>query len=106
MLPVPGKQKPPPRVGKRFQDRFEAAPGKKVKKPAGLQMRPTWLRQDRQGVNPEVCCSDTGLSGMASAAMQALRPLTAMTLPRDPTQMVKEWGPRLSGHRRAGEEAE
>ncbi len=29
---------------------------------------------------------------MASAAVQALRQLTAMTSSRDPTWMVKEWG--------------
>jgi hypothetical protein len=35
-----------------------------------------------------------GLSGMAFAAMQALRWLSATTLSRDLTQMVKERGPR------------
>ncbi len=29
-VPVPGVQKPPRRVGKRFRDRLVAAPGKKV----------------------------------------------------------------------------
>jgi hypothetical protein len=36
--PVPGVQKPPRQVGKRFRDRLVAAPEKKVKKPAGLRM--------------------------------------------------------------------
>jgi hypothetical protein len=55
-LPVPGKQKPPCRVGKRLQDRFVAAPEKKkVKKPAGLKTRPAWLRQDCLGANLVVC---------------------------------------------------
>jgi hypothetical protein len=45
--PVPGMQKPPRWVEKRFQDRLMAAPKKKkVKKPAGLKTRPAWLRQD------------------------------------------------------------
>jgi hypothetical protein len=33
--PVPGVQKPPRRVGKRFQDHLVAAPEEKVKKPVG-----------------------------------------------------------------------
>ncbi len=49
---VPGVQKPPRRVGKRFQDRHVAAPEKrKVKKPVGLKTRPPWLRQERLGAN-------------------------------------------------------
>ncbi len=35
-----------------------------------------------------------GLQGVASAAVQALRRLTATTSSRDLTRMVKEWGPR------------
>jgi hypothetical protein len=66
--PVPGVQKPPRRVGKRFRDRLMAAPGKvKVKKPAGLQTRPPWLRQGRLGASPAVC---RGVAGC-----QAWRPL-------------------------------
>jgi hypothetical protein len=54
-LPVPGVQKPPCRVGKRFRDCFVVAPEKKkVKKPAGLKMRPAWLLRDLLGVNPVV----------------------------------------------------
>ncbi len=53
--PVPGVQKPPHRVGKRFWDRHVAAPERKVKKPAGLKMRPAWLWQDHLGANPAVC---------------------------------------------------
>jgi hypothetical protein len=34
--PVPGMQKPPHRVGKRFRDRLEGAPEGKVEIPAGL----------------------------------------------------------------------
>jgi hypothetical protein len=49
--PVQGVQKPPRWVGKRFQDHFVAAPEKKAKKPAGLKMRPAWLRQGRLGAN-------------------------------------------------------
>ncbi len=49
--PVPGVQKPPRWVGKRFQDRLLAASEVKVKKLAGLKMRPAWLRQDRLGAS-------------------------------------------------------
>jgi hypothetical protein len=35
-----------------------------------------------------------GLPGVASTAVQAFRRLTATTSSRDPTLMVKEWGPR------------
>jgi hypothetical protein len=41
--PVPGMQKPPRRVGKRFHDRLVVAPEVKVKQPAGLKTRPAWL---------------------------------------------------------------
>ncbi len=58
--PVPGIQKPPRQEGKRFKDRLVAAPEKKVKKPAGLKMRPAWLRQGRLGANPVICRGDTG----------------------------------------------
>jgi hypothetical protein len=59
--PVPGVQKPPRRVGKRFRDRRVAAPMKrKVKRPAGLRTRPAWLRQDRLGASPAVCHGDAG----------------------------------------------
>jgi hypothetical protein len=50
--PVPGVQKPPRRVGKRFRDRHVAAPEKKVKRLAGLKTRPAWLRQDQPGREP------------------------------------------------------
>ncbi len=57
---VPGVQKPPCRVGKRFRDRLVVAPKKKkVKKSAGLKTRParqsavaTWAA--RHGVH---CCA-------------------------------------------------
>ncbi len=58
--PVPCVQKPPRWVGKRFWDRLVAEPEGKVKKPAGLKTRPTWLRQDRLGANPAVCRDNTG----------------------------------------------
>ncbi len=58
--PVPGMQKPPRQVGKRFRDRLVAAPERKVKKPAGLKTRPAWLRQDHLGVNPAVYRGDAG----------------------------------------------
>ncbi len=46
-LPVPGMQKPPRWVGKRFRNRHVVAPIKrKVKKPAGLKSRPAWLQLD------------------------------------------------------------
>jgi hypothetical protein len=61
VLPVPGMQKPSRRVGKRFRDRLVAAPERKVKKPAGLKTRTTWLRQDRLGAR------------WSAAAMQAAR---------------------------------
>jgi hypothetical protein len=50
-----------------------------------------------------------GLPGMASAAVQALRQLTATTSSRDPTRMVKEQGcgaERRRGHHRAAEGVE
>jgi hypothetical protein len=65
--PVPGVQKPPHRIGKRFQDRCVAAPEKrKVKKPAGLKTRPPWLRQERLGVNPAVCRGDADCQAWCS----------------------------------------
>ncbi len=51
--PVPGMQKPPHRVGKRFRDHLEAAL-KEVKIPAGLKTRPSWRQQDRLGACPAV----------------------------------------------------
>jgi hypothetical protein len=59
-LPVPGVQKPPRRVGKRFRDHLVAAPEENVKKTAGLKTRPTWLWQDRLGANLAVCHGDSG----------------------------------------------
>jgi hypothetical protein len=44
--PVPGVQKPPCRVGKRFRDRLVAAPEGKVKKPAGLKTKLTEINID------------------------------------------------------------
>ncbi len=59
--PVLGVQKPPCRVRKRFQDCHVAAPMKeKAKKLAGLKTRPAWLRQDRLGASPAVCCGNAG----------------------------------------------
>ncbi len=59
--PVPGVQKPPRWVGKQFRDRLVAVLEKeKVKRPAGLRTRPAWLRQDRLGASPAVCCGDAG----------------------------------------------
>jgi hypothetical protein len=58
--PVPGVQKPPRRVGKRFWNRLVAVLEEKVKKPAGLKTRPAWLRQGRLGANPVVCRGDAG----------------------------------------------
>jgi hypothetical protein len=56
VLPVPGVQKPPCRVGKLFWDRLVAAPmKKKAKKPAGLK-----TRQDRLGMGPAVCRDNAG----------------------------------------------
>ncbi len=65
--PVPGVQKPPCRVGKRFQDRLVAAPEKeKLKRPAGLITRPGWLRRDRLGPSPAVCHGDAGCQAWRS----------------------------------------
>ncbi len=58
-LPVPGMQKPPRQVGKWFLDRLVAVPDK-VKNPAGLETRPAWLRPDRLGASPAVCCGVAG----------------------------------------------
>jgi hypothetical protein len=58
--PVPGMQKPSRRVGKRFWDRLVAVLEKKVKKPAGLKTRPTWLLQDCLGADLAVCRGNKG----------------------------------------------
>ncbi len=58
--PIPGVQKPPRQVGKRFRDRLEAVPEGKVEIPKGLKMRPPWLRQDYLGANPAVFRSGSG----------------------------------------------
>jgi hypothetical protein len=109
-LPVPGVQKPPRQVGKRFRDRRVAAPEKrKVKRPAGLKTRPACLRQDCLGASPAVCCGDAGCLVTRAEAVQALKRLTATTLSHDPTLMVKsrgrDAGPRR-GRRRAAEGVE
>jgi hypothetical protein len=56
---VPGVQKPPCRVGKRFRDRLVVAPEEKMKKPAGLNpvescLRP-WRRSNQSGVLYPLC---------------------------------------------------
>ncbi len=61
----PGHAKPPRWVGKRFRDRLETALKRKVELPAGLKMRPAWLRQDRLGANPVVCCGDAGCQALS-----------------------------------------
>jgi hypothetical protein len=76
--PVPGVQKPPCQVGKRFRLVAAGPPGRK---PGDLP----WHR---------------GLPGMAFAAVQALRWLTATTSSRDLTRMVKERG--AAAHNRVG----
>ncbi len=87
---VPGVQKPPRWVGKRFRDHLVAAPRKeKVKKPVGQKTRPAWLQQDRLGVSLAVCCGNAGCQ-VVSAAVQALRWLTVTISSRDLTRMVKE----------------
>ncbi len=53
--PVP--QKLPRQVGKRFWG-LAAAPEGKEKIPVGLKTRSAWLRQDRLGANPVVCCGN------------------------------------------------
>jgi hypothetical protein len=57
--PVPGVQKLPRQVGKRFWG-LAAAPEGKVKIPVDLKTRPAWLRQDRLGANPVVCRGNAG----------------------------------------------
>ncbi len=58
--PVSGVQKPPRRVGKRFWDRLVVAPGRKVKKPAGLKMRAAWLPEpvENKVVWNVRCCAE------------------------------------------------
>ncbi len=90
---VPGVQKPPCQVGKRFRDQLMAALEEKVKKPADLKTRPAWLRQDYLG-EPGSLPRRRRLPGSASSAVQALRRLTVMTSSRDLTRMVKERGPQ------------
>ncbi len=67
-----------------------AAPEGKVKKPEGLKMRPPL---DAAGpCEAGGLLQRRGLPGVASAAVQALRRLTAMTSSWDPTRTVKERG--------------
>jgi hypothetical protein len=61
--PVPGVQKPPRQVGKRFPDRLMAAPEKKkVKRLAGLRTRLAWLQQDCLSASPAVCRGDINVA--------------------------------------------
>jgi hypothetical protein len=73
-LPVPGVQKPPCWVGKQFWDRFEVAPKKMVKIPAGLKMRPAWWRWDCLGTCLAVGCGDLdcGLGVCCRASLEAV----------------------------------
>jgi hypothetical protein len=64
----------------------------KVKKSVGLKTRPAWLQRP-PGREPAGLPRRLGLPGVASAAMQALRWLMAITSSRDPTLIVKEQGP-------------
>ncbi len=64
--PVPGMQKPPRQVGKRFWDRLVAVPEEKVKKPVGLKTRSAWLRQGRLVANPAVCRGDAACKACRS----------------------------------------
>ncbi len=89
-LPVPGMQKPPRRVGKRFRDRLVEAPEKKVKKPAGLKNKTRLVVARPPGRESGGLPLRHGLPGLASTAVEALRWLTALTLSRDPTRIVKE----------------
>jgi hypothetical protein len=75
---VSGVQKPPLWVGKRFWDRFAAAP-LKVSRPRGVRMTPAWARRNRLGARPVV-----GRGGVGWA-----RPGLG------PTWSVKEWALRL-----------
>ncbi len=86
--PVPGMQKPPARVGKRFQDHFVEAPRKKAKKPAVCKRDPLGCGRTAR-VQTRLSAAATwaarrGLPGVASAAVQALRRLMAMTSSRVP----------------------
>ncbi len=76
---------------------MEAPKEEKVDKPAGLQTRPAWWRVGPPGRLPgglPRCCR---LPGVPFASVQALRQLMTETISfRDPTLMVKYWGPRLT----------
>ncbi len=84
--PVPGVQKPSHRVQKRFRESLVAAPEGKVKKPAGLKMSEIRLfAAGPPGRKPGGMLWCHGLPGVASAPVQALRWLTAMTSSWDPS---------------------
>jgi hypothetical protein len=91
---VPGLQKPPRRVGKRFRDRLVAVPEGKVKKPAKSEKETRLVAAGPPGCEPGGLLQQRGLPGVVFAAVQALRRLTAMTSSRDSTRMVKEQCPR------------
>jgi hypothetical protein len=79
VLLVPGVQKPPHRVGKRFWDHLKAAPEGKVEIPAGLKTRPAWLRQDHLGANPVVCRGNAGCQARWTHLLNAERRDAEMT---------------------------
>ncbi len=87
VMPVPGVQKPPRLVGKRFWDCLIAASERKVET-SGSE-NDTRLVAELSG-QPRL----RGLPGLASDAVKALRQLTVMTSSRDLTPMVKERGPQ------------
>jgi hypothetical protein len=86
--PVPGVQKPPCRVGKRFRDRLVALP-EKCEETSRPENETRLVAAGLPGREPGGLPQRRELPGLASAAVQALRRLTAMTSFRDPTWIVK-----------------
>jgi hypothetical protein len=111
-LLVPGVQKPPPPPGRKTvpgpsRGGTEDEEGEETR---GSENETRLVAARPPGHEPGGLQWRRGLPGVASAAVQALRRLTATTSSRDPTLMVKEQGPwgtePRRGRRRAAEGVE
>ncbi len=79
--PVPGVQKPPPWVGKRFRDRIKAVPKEDGEETSGSENKTRFVAAGLPGCRPSGLPRRRGLPCSTSAAVQALRWLTVMTFP-------------------------
>ncbi len=93
VAPGPGRAKTSSPGRKTVRDRLWAAPEEKVKN-SGSENETHLVLAGPPGCEPGGLPRRRGLPGVVSAAVQALRRLTAITSSREPTQMVKERGPR------------